>query len=179
MNDYEFTLKFRLPDPAADAEAFLGALAEAGCEDALVGIGQPGRIALDFTRHARSAFDAIASAVRDVKKAIPGVELVEAAPDFVGLTDIADLVGFSRQNMRKLMLGHAATFPPPVHEGNPSLWHLATVLDWLHRAQSRPVDVVLLDIARTTMEVNVARQARHLPGAVLPKALAPLVQRGG
>lgn len=175
MNDYEFTLKFRLPDPTADAEIHLGALADAGCEDALVGIGQPGRIALDFTRRATSAFEAIASAVRDVKQAIPGAELVEASPDFVGLTDIADLVGFSRQNMRKLMLGHAATFPPPVHEGNPSLWHLASVLDWLGQAQARPVDGVLLDIARTTMELNVARQASQLPGAVLPKALARLV----
>jgi hypothetical protein len=175
MNDYEFTLKFRLPDPPADPEAFLEALAEAGCEDALVGIGQPGRIALDFTRRARSAFDAIASAVRDVKKAIPGIELVEAAPDFVGLTDIADLVGFSRQNMRKLMLGHAATFPPPVHEGNPSLWHLASVLAWLDEVQVRPVDGALFEVARTAMELNVARQARHLPGAVLPKALLPLV----
>jgi hypothetical protein len=175
MNDYEFTLKFRLPDPAADAEAFLEALAEAGCEDALAGIGQPGRIALDFTRRGRSAFDAIASAVRDVKKAIPGIELVEASPDFVGLTDIADLVGFSRQNMRKLMLGHAATFPPPVHEGNPSLWHLASVLAWLDEVQARPVDGALFEVARTAMELNIARQARHLSGAVLPKALLPLV----
>lgn len=164
MNDYEFTLRFRLPDSATDAEAHLEALVEAGCEDALVGIGQPGRIALDFTRRARSAFDAIASAVRDVKKAIPGVELVEASPDFVGLTDIADLVGFTRQNMRKLMLGHAATFPPAVHEGNPSLWHLASVLAWLGEAQSRPVDGVLLDIAQTTMELNVARQAQQVQG---------------
>jgi hypothetical protein len=175
MNDYEFTLKFRLPDPAADAEAFLEALAEAGCEDTLAGIGQPGRIALDFTRRGRSAFDAIASAVRDVKKAIPGIELVEASPDFVGLTDIADLVGFSRQNMRKLMLGHAATFPPPVHEGNPSLWHLASVLAWLDEVQARPVDGALFEVARTAMELNIARQARHLSGAVLPKALLPLV----
>jgi hypothetical protein len=175
MHDYEFTLKFRLPEPSADPETHLEALAKAGCEDALVGIGQPGRIALDFTRRARSAFDAIASAVQDVKRAIPGVELVEASPDFVGLTDIADLVGFTRQNMRKLVLGHAATFPPAVHEGNPSLWHLASVLSWLGEAQARPVDGVLLDIARTTMELNVARQARHLPGAVLPKAFAPLV----
>lgn len=175
MNDYEFTLKFRLPDPAADAEAFLEALAEAGCEDALAGIGQPGRIALDFTRRGRSAFDAIASAVRDVKKAIPGIELVEASPDFVGLTDIADLVGFSRQNMRKLMLGHAATFPPPVHEGNQSLWHLASVLAWLDEVQARPVDGALFEVARTAMELNIARQARHLSGAVLPKALLPLV----
>ncbi len=51
------------------------------------------------------------SALRDVKKAVPGAELIEVTPDFVGLTDVAELIGVSRQNMRKLMLAHAATFP--------------------------------------------------------------------
>lgn len=81
MNVYEFTLKFRLPESAADAEQYLEALDAAGCDDATVGIGQPGRVALLFDREARSAFHAIASAVRDVKRAIPGAELVEASPE--------------------------------------------------------------------------------------------------
>jgi hypothetical protein len=42
------------------------------------------------------------------RKRDPGAELVEASPDFVGLTDVADLVGCSRQNIRKLMLTHSA-----------------------------------------------------------------------
>ena len=42
MNEYEFTLKFRLPEPGTDPEKFIGALAETGCDDALVGIGQQG-----------------------------------------------------------------------------------------------------------------------------------------
>jgi hypothetical protein len=78
MNEYEFTLKFKLPDTDADPEQFVGALAQAGCEDALVGVGQPGRIALDFTREAASAFEAVASAVRGIRQAIAGAELVEA-----------------------------------------------------------------------------------------------------
>jgi predicted DNA-binding transcriptional regulator AlpA len=55
-------------------------------------------------------------------------KLIEAAPDFVGLTDVADLVGVTRQNMRKLMLSHATTFPTPVHQGSASVWHLADVM---------------------------------------------------
>src|SRR5690606_34686528 len=97
MSEYEFTLKFRLPDASADPGQFIGALAEAGCDDAAVGIGQQGRIALDFTREAASALDAIISAIQAVKAAIPGAELIEASPDFVGLADVADLIGCTRQ----------------------------------------------------------------------------------
>ena len=163
MPDYDFTLKFRLPDTAADPGDYLDALAEAGCEDALVGIGQAGRLALDFTREARTAVEAVASAVRDVKRAVPGAELVEAGPDLVGLTDVADLAGFSRQNMRKLMLGNPATFPSAVHEGNPSLWHLAQVLAWLAQTQGREVDAALLEVATATMTLNSAKESLHVP----------------
>ncbi|CFN55919.1 DNA-binding protein [Bordetella pertussis] len=31
---------------------------------------------------------------------------------------MAQIVGVSRQNMRKLMLAHPATFPAPIHEGS-------------------------------------------------------------
>jgi hypothetical protein len=174
MTEYDFTLKFRLPPDAPDPESHLEALGAAGCDDALVGVGQHGRIALDFTRAGRSAFAAVASALRDVRKAIPGVVLVEAAPDFVGLTDVADLAGFSRQNMRKLMLGNAATFPAAVHDGKPAVWHLAAVLAWLAEQQGRVIDRALLDIASANMQFNIAKEAKQLPGAVLPKVLAPL-----
>jgi hypothetical protein len=38
-----------------------------------------------------------------VKAVVPGARLVEAAPDFVGLTDVAQVLGLSRQNLHKLM----------------------------------------------------------------------------
>ena len=174
MREYEFTLKFRLPDASADPGQFVDALAEAGCDDALVGIGQQGRIALDFAREAATAFEAIVSAVQDVKLAIPGAELIEASPDFVGLTDVAEIAGFTRQNMRKLMISNVATFPVAVHEGTPSLWHLASVLTWLREHQKRDVDMALLDVARTNMTLNIAKETRRLPGAALPKELVPL-----
>lgn len=92
MREYEFILKFRLPDPAVDPGQFIEALAEAGCDDAAIGVGQRGCIALDFAREADTAADAIISAMQAVERAIPGAELIEAGPDFVGLTDVAELV---------------------------------------------------------------------------------------
>ena len=75
--------------------------------------------------HARAA---MLSALADVQRALPEAKLIEAAPDLVGLTDIANLIGVTRQNMRKLMLGHGASFPAPLHEGSASVWHLADIL---------------------------------------------------
>jgi len=174
MNEYEFTLKFRLPDADADASQYLDALAQAGCDDALVGVGQPGRIALNFTREAPSALDAMATALRSLGEAIPGAELVEASPDFVGITDVAELAGCSRQNIRKLMLSHVGTFPTAVHEGSPTVWHLAPVLQWLSAHQRRCVDRTLIEVAEAAMKVNIAKELRRIPGATLPKELAPL-----
>ncbi len=159
---YEFTLTFTLPAADENAEQYLEKLAAGGCDDATVGIGVSGRIALDFSREAASAEKAILTALRDVKKAIPGATLVTARPDLVGLTDIADLLGFSRQNMRKLQLTNAASFPPPVHEGSSALWHLATVLDWFQQAKTKAVDEALLQVAHVAMQVNLARESRLL-----------------
>ncbi len=117
MKTYEFELKFRLPGTAQNPERFVERLAEAGCTDALVGIGQAGRIAFHFTRDANSAFEAVLSAVKNIKNAIPEATLIEAAPDLVGLSDIADILGYSRQNIRKLMMNNLASFPTPIHEG--------------------------------------------------------------
>ena len=174
MSEYEFTLKFRLPDANAAPEQFIDALVDAGCDDATVGIGQRGRIALDFSRDATNAQEAIVSAVQAVKSAIPGAELVEASPDFVGLTDVADLVGCTRQNMRKLMINNLATFPIAVHEGSQAIWHLRPVLGWFSETQKRTIDRSLIEISEVTMKVNIAKEARRVPGAALPRELEAL-----
>lgn len=174
MKEYEFTLKFRLPDAEADPEQFVEALAEAGCDDATVGVGQRGRMALAFTREATTALKAVASAVKAVRRAIPGAELVEASPDLVGLTDVADLIGCSRQNMRKLMVGNAATFPVAVHEGSPALWHLRPILGWLSETQQRVIDRALIEVSEVTMKVNIAKAARQLGERGIPKEIERL-----
>lgn len=83
--EYIFTLKYQLAEHDRDADALVEQLGEAGCDDALVGIGQPGQLALEFTREADTEQAAVRSALADVKRAIPSARLIEAAPDSVGL----------------------------------------------------------------------------------------------
>jgi hypothetical protein len=160
--EYEFTLKLKLAVDDADADEIVERLGETGCDDALVGIGQPGRIALNFTREADSAEQAIISALTDVKNAIPEAKLLEVGPDFVGLTDVAELIGVTRQNMRKLMLTHHASFPAAVHEGSVAFWHLAPVLHWLKGRGTYHVEQSLLDIAYMAMQINLTKEANQL-----------------
>lgn len=172
--EYNFTLKYQLSDDDNDHDEIVERLGAAGCDDALVGIGIPGRIALMFAREAESANAAIVTALADVRAAVPAARLVEATPDLVGLTDVAETIGVSRQNMRKLMTSHSASFPLPVHEGAASVWHLADVLHWLAQRGSYDIDPILLDVAQATMQVNLARSATRLPPEVRQQ-LEPLL----
>jgi hypothetical protein len=164
--EYEFTLKYRLTAAGSGADELVERLGAAGCDDALLGIGQPGRIALDFSREARSAKAAVISAMRAVKKAIPTARLVEVCPDSVGLTDIAELVGVSRQNMRQLSLVHAKNFPAPFHSGNVELWHLAHVLEWLKARGTYRIEQPLLDVALVAMQINLVKESNLIQGEV-------------
>ena len=161
--EYTFTLKYQLADDDRAPDALVERLGEAGCDDALVGIGQPGRLALEFTREADSADAAVRSALADVRGAVPSAKLIEVAPDLVGLTDVAEMVGVSRQNMRKLMLAHPSSFPAPVHEGSASIWHLADVLTWLQAKGSYSLARNVLDVAQIALQVNVVKEGQRLP----------------
>ena len=162
MAQYDFTLKFALGHYDADPDVFVEQLLAEGCDDALIGVGQHGRIALNFTREAINADEAVLSALSDVQRAIPDAKLVEASPDLVGLTDIANLLGFSRQYMRKLVLKSGQEFPLPVHEGKPAIWHLATVLAWFKSQQIRKIDEALLGISRINMQCNLFKESAEL-----------------
>jgi len=174
--EYTFTLKYQLPEPDSDVDALVERLGAAGCDDALVGVGQPGRLALEFVREADSAEAALTSALDDVKRAVPTARLIEAAPDFVGLTDVAEAIGVSRQNMRKLMLGNAASFPTPVHDGSTALWHLAEIMAWLQARGPYQVEPSVLEVARTAMQINLAKECAVRPlRPGVRKLIGPLV----
>ncbi|NYH21942.1 helix-turn-helix transcriptional regulator [Paraburkholderia bryophila] len=160
--EYVFILKYRLAAEDSDLDAIVERLGEAGCDDATVGVGQPGRMALFFSREGVSAFAALVSALEDVKRAVPSARLVEAGPDFVGLTDVAEVAGVSRQNMRKLMLSHAIDFPPPVHEGSASVWHLSDILAWLTARGGYDIRANVFDVAKSAKQINLAKGAREL-----------------
>lgn len=165
VKEYEFTLKFALQHPDADPHSYVEALGCNGCDDALIGVGKKGYIALNFMREAGSAYEAVSSAVGDVKKVIPQATLVEATPDFVGLTDVAQLLGCTRQNIRKLIETSSRCAPPPVHEGKSSIWHLADILTWLREAKAYPIDDELLEIAETNRQFNVVSSLKKIDSA--------------
>ena len=162
MKEYNFTLKFNFSNPRIDPNRYIEQLYENGCDDALIGIGKQGCIALDFTRSAASAFDAIASAIVDVKQVIPDASLIEATPDFVGLTDTAKILGCTRQNIRNLIFNSDMRSPSPVYEGTPAIWHLAEILTWLREAKTYSIDDSLLEVAIVNMEFNLARKWRNI-----------------
>jgi len=162
MGQYNFTLRFALGQHDVDPNQFVDKLFEEGCDDALVGLGRRGHIALDFDREAPSADEALLSALAAVQRAIPNAKLVEATPDLVGLTDIANLLGFSRQYMRKLVVEKGADFPLPVHEGKPAIWHLSTVLLWFEDNKARAFDSSLMEIARVNMQCNLIKEVAGL-----------------
>lgn len=161
--EYLFTLKYQLAECDSDLDVLVERLGVAGCDDALAGLGQPGRLALEFSREANSAEEAVRSALADVKKAIPSAYLIEASPDLVGLTDVAEVISVSRQAVRKLMLSHRATFPVPVHEGSSSIWHLAEVLDWLKSRGHYHIDVSKIETAKVALEINIAKEGLRHP----------------
>lgn len=171
--EYHFTLKYQLAAEDRDPAAIVERLGAAGCDDALVGTGVAGRIALAFTREAASAEAALHSALEDVRRAIPGAKLTETGPDYVGLTDVAELLDMSRQNLRKLMLTHPASFPPPVHDGSASIWRLAELLGWF-ADRGYTVDPMLVETASTARQVNLAKDAAQLAPESL-QTFRPLV----
>lgn len=50
-----------------------------GSDDALVGVGRAGHLALEFVRKSTSAHDAVEGAIEDVRRGVPIAHLIEAA----------------------------------------------------------------------------------------------------
>ncbi|KQQ47767.1 DNA-binding protein [Duganella sp. Leaf126] len=163
--EYEFTLKYQLDAADCHVDDLIERLGAAGCDDALIGTGQAGQLGLKFSREAGSAKEALRSALEDIRGTIPTAKLVEAGPDFVGLTDVAELMGMSRQNLRKLMVTNPATFPLPVHEGSSGIWHLADLLGWLQEKEYA-VEEGMVEVAQTTRQLNLLKELQRLPAEI-------------
>ncbi|MCK5477275.1 MAG: hypothetical protein KAI44_00010 [Methylococcales bacterium] len=88
--------------------------------------------------------------------------LIEAIPDLVGLSDIAEALGCSRQNIRKLMLSNGTSFPIPVHEGKSAIWHLSSVLVWFRKEKHFAINESLLDVEKANMQLNIAKESSNL-----------------
>jgi len=73
---FTFTLKYQYQLQAIETDALIERLAAVGCDDALVGVGQPGHLGLEFTRKASSAEEAVESALADIRRVVPGAKLI-------------------------------------------------------------------------------------------------------
>ncbi len=170
MKTFEFTLHFKLPPDRPEPKDWLDALFEAGCDDATVGVGRLGQIALEFARGAATPLKAVSSAIADVKRAIPNSAFIAAGPDLVGLADIAALVGMTRQNLQKYatnaIKAPAIAFPPPVVLGNDAKWRLAELAPWLGQIKPGALTPETASISIATAEINIKHQSQRLQRAV-------------
>jgi len=115
------------------AEDFESRFYDAGCDDATISF-QKGAIIADFAREAASIDAAIASAVRDVRKAGATVERIEPDP-LVSLSDIAARAGMSRAAMSHYAAAlRGKGFPAPAARvtSESPLWRWTDVSRWLY-----------------------------------------------
>jgi len=172
--DYNFILHFQLPKADDDPEAYLDALFEAGCDDATVGVGILGAIALDFCREADDAATAVRTAFEDVLKAIPEATLTEVGPDLLNTSEIADVISeraqkITRQAMRKYaqnQIAHMKTrFPCAAITSRSPLWHFDEVLNWMVDNEKLMAEIAhpLIETSKTVRAINSVLQREDAP----------------
>ena len=98
----EFELVFALPAGDQDAFALSDAVFEAGFEDALVGTGTAGLLAVGLEIVGDDAETVILDAARALIKTLPkGTILREIRPDLVSLADVAAKLEVKRQALQQ------------------------------------------------------------------------------
>lgn len=131
MDPYEFTLYI---DGDLSDDVTIGALLEAGCDDATFG-GTTDWGTADFTRYAHDLVGAITTAIRDVES-VGDLQVVAVQPvDLVTMSTIADRLERTYESVRLLASGQRGKgdFPRPVDIPNiygVKLWRWADILAW-------------------------------------------------
>ena len=161
MNAFDFTLVLEGRDVLN--EETLGALFDAGCDDATFG-EVDGVPFADFSREAASLAEAIHSAIRDVES-VPGVSVRGVEPDeLVTAAEIAARLGRTRESIRLLVSGSRGPggFPAPVShlKSRGRLWLWADVRRWAR--DSLGVEVTVGESAAFVSALNDALELRRL-----------------
>lgn len=167
MNYYNFSLIFDF-DRDTDPEIYLDSLYEAGCGDAIVGIAEKGSIALDFIRESDSAYQAVNSAIQQVKLVIPTAILVQVSPDLVGVLELSEIFECTKQNIQKYV--NQDNFPKPFFKGSQAIWHLDEVLQWFGVKNEEKVDLKLLEIAQLVRSINLTLEIKKANNKILKQA---------
>ena len=71
IREFQFDVMIRLPQGCPDIWDVLDRLFQAGCDDAVVGLGTPGLLGLSFIRQGTDREAVIAGAVRDALAGLP------------------------------------------------------------------------------------------------------------
>jgi hypothetical protein len=149
--EHEFTLV--LAGISELTQNVVDALFEAGCDDATIA-SRSGRIVATFSRTAPSLKDAILTAIRCVRKANVGADVLRVdSCNLVTQADIARNIGRSRQLVHQYWTGARGPggFPPPACElcDGTSLWLWCEVAFWLWEH-----DMIKEDVLRNAQQVE-------------------------
>jgi predicted DNA-binding transcriptional regulator AlpA len=112
----------------------------------------------------RDSYEAASRLVSRLTAAQPGLKIVRLDPELVGISDIAQRIGHSRQNVQQWVNGErnrSRPFPAPEGcAGRSLVWRWADVNEWLRplgvsdeavrpsREEAARIDVMLLDAVR-------------------------------
>lgn len=134
-NEAEFGFTLVLDGINELTEESIEAFGEAGCDDSTPSL-RSGRVYLTFARFAPSMYDAVVSAIRDVRASGIGADVLRVdSCNLVTQAEIARKLGHSRQYVHQLITGvrGPGTFPGPACElgENTPLYYWCEVAYWL------------------------------------------------
>ena len=158
MNNYQFQLVFLL-HPNEDAEQYLDALFEAGCDDALMSIGKAGYLAADFTRESITAYEAIKTAIKAVTDAISHAKLIKAGPYIANLSEMANLFGCTKQNLSKYARSESPkkeSFPCPIISGKVDYWYVLDIASWFYKQDKMNIQKQDIEVLKAIHDLNIA-----------------------
>lgn len=165
--EVEFELVFALPDGDYSVFALSDVVYEAGFEDAVVGSGTPGLLAVELVAEGDDPEAAILDTARALAKALPaGTRLHEVRPDLVSLADVAAKLEVRRQALQQ------RTMPLPVAGGLYRVDEVHAALEEAMRpAQGRRK--ARFDVARARSWFRAGAAARRLNAKLSLREIDP------
>lgn len=153
LNTYEFGLRYDVAKCQLSADAIDDRLYLAGCDDALVRHSKKGELLIEFLRAAPDAKSAFDFAHQQILQALPQAQLLEARPDYVGPTDIAQFFDVSRQRIQLLLKTKAIHVHPLTSVGNTQIFRLSKVIDAFLPLGAKP-NPVIYELAQAARQIN-------------------------
>ena len=174
---FEFELVFGIPEDAFDPYLLSDAVFAAGFEDALVGTGIPGLLAVEIEVEGGDGEQAILDAARRLLATLPkGSRLREVRPDLVSLADVAERLSVTRQSLQQRRM------PPPTQGGLYRIDEVARVLaDAMQPVEGRRRP--RLNVERAANWLRAGPPARRINARLAlneidPQTVEPVGERG-